>query len=339
MPYTDHTIINDKIKNILYQKHWQKINVNILETLDGDNQEEIIKRLFNFLYTSDNINKLLYWKILFKLEFMIKKIHVVDFIKSINIFFDGIPSYSKILEQRKRRMKNYLDSQNRKNIFKNYFKDIIETTVVEDDLTYDYFSWINNQFSFNKSLGPFSKILINLSNFLKSNLKIIFPENKIHISNSKVYGEADYKIFDYIKKQKLEHEICIHSCDSDFIHLILLSQLLSDIHNIDTNYIFIRYYTKNNLELYEITNAKKTNILLLEKYKIVNNVVKDDINITTNIILDLNYDSFIFLNSFFQLLRIFSISSPALYDWLSVGNSLFSTSFLYCFKAETVFSY
>ena len=117
LPYTDNNIINDKLENILYQKHWQKINLNISDTLDGNNQEEIIKKLINFLNTSDNINKLLYWNILFKLEFMIKKIHVEKYIKSINIFFDGIPSYSKILEQRRRRMKNYLDSQNRKKIF------------------------------------------------------------------------------------------------------------------------------------------------------------------------------------------------------------------------------
>ena len=177
LPYTDNDIINDKLKNILYQKHWKKINLDISDTLDGNNQEEIIKKLINFLNATDdinkisNINKLLYWNILFKLEFMIKKIHVEEYIKSINIFFDGIPSYSKILEQRRRRMKNYLDSQNRKKLFNKFFENIIETIIVEDELIYDYFSWLKHQFSFNKS----QKYLFDsFNNFLFLPLIIIF---------------------------------------------------------------------------------------------------------------------------------------------------------------------
>jgi hypothetical protein len=64
-----------------------------------------------------NIIELLGWYIYNSINHHIMTTHPIHFIKSINIFYDGIPTYSKILEQRRRRMKNYLDSKNRKIIF------------------------------------------------------------------------------------------------------------------------------------------------------------------------------------------------------------------------------
>ena len=86
LAYTDYNIIINKLETIINRPHWKNIKLNITNTLDGPCQENIVKKFINFLNLSDgisNINKLLYWKILFKLDTMINKIHVLDYIKSI----------------------------------------------------------------------------------------------------------------------------------------------------------------------------------------------------------------------------------------------------------------
>ena len=58
---------------------------------------------------------------------------------------------------------------------------------------FDYFGWINNMYSFDKSLGPFSPILIYLSEFINNNLKETYKNITIYIDNScnKVYGSKN----------------------------------------------------------------------------------------------------------------------------------------------------
>ena len=63
-------------------------------------------------------------KIIIYIEEIINELHIKKNINSIGIFIDGIPSYSKILEQRKRRMKNYYESTSRKEKFNTYFGNI-----------------------------------------------------------------------------------------------------------------------------------------------------------------------------------------------------------------------
>jgi len=67
--------------------------------------------------------------------------HDIDFIKSLIIFFDGIPSYSKILEQRRRRCKNYFESKIRRKLFKENFDNMRNDIISEDGLVYNYFDW------------------------------------------------------------------------------------------------------------------------------------------------------------------------------------------------------
>ena len=91
-----------------------------------------------------------------------------------------------------------------------------------------------------------------------------------HIDKSTNYGESDYKIFNYINKNKINSEIYIHSCDSDFIHLILNFQLQSKNNRI---FYFLRYNLKENIS-FEIINAKKIILSLKDKYKQINNIYR-----------------------------------------------------------------
>jgi len=274
--YTDINIINEKLKKIFDKFHWSKMNVCMNDILDGDNIDEILIKFKQFL--DDNVNELLAWYLYNNLNHQIISTHPIQFIKSINLFFDGIPTYAKIIEQRRRRVKNYLESKNRKNLFNQYFKNIVNSIIVEDDIMFDYFDWINNFYTFDKSLGPFSPILINLSEFINIKMNENYKNIKIYISNSINNGESDYKIFKHIIDENVDCLIAVHSCDSDFIFLILWYQLISTTKYIDTHLMFINY--NNNKTVYF---GKKIMNSILDKYATINNINED---VSINVIFD-----------------------------------------------------
>ena len=152
IPYTNINIIEKKLLLIFNTYHWKQVtvNVNMMDILDGNNICEIINNFNKMItvYTYD----LFYWDVYNSINTYIKNNHPIQFIRSINLFLDGIPTYAKILEQRRRRMKNYIDSTNRKKIFNKYFENIIHDLITEDGITFDYFEWLNYLFSFLETL-------------------------------------------------------------------------------------------------------------------------------------------------------------------------------------------
>jgi hypothetical protein len=214
------------------------------EILDGDNIPEIIFKFKTII--NENIISLLGFHIFNTLNINIITTHLIQFIKSINLFFDGIPNYSKMLEQRRRRMKNYIDSKNRKVIFKKHFKDTILNIITEDSITFDYFEWVTNMYSFDKALGPYSKVLLYLSKFIEIKMNETFKNIKIYVNDSTNYGESDHKIFNHIVNYNIDGDVSIHSCDSDFIFLIVWYQLISVVKYNDINLILINYSNNNN---------------------------------------------------------------------------------------------
>ena len=147
--------------------------------------------------------------------------------------------------------------------------------IIEDselNIKYDYFNYIKNTYSVNKNFGPESEFLINLSSYLKNKLS---NGNKInlYISAGNQPGEADYKILKYIENNKLNGDISIHSCDSDFLYFIILYQLKNENKYINLNLI------KYNNNTYQLYNAKKLINLFLSKYKYDNKIQNSNINL------------------------------------------------------------
>lgn len=217
---TDYNKVLELIKNQLSKPHWVKHNI----PLDGKSQDEISDKFLNYITKNENE---IFFKILsdytcIKLKSILENLFELQFSSNIILFFDSIPSYSKILEQRKRRTKNYLESQNRKAYYIKYFTDLENDNVIEGEIEYDYFSWMDKKFNSNKIIDSNSTFVRKLKKYIVENISF---SSKINIIlDEEEFGEADYKIFKYISKNKLEDKVTILSCDSDLVYQLILQQ-------------------------------------------------------------------------------------------------------------------
>lgn len=285
------------INEILDKSHWKLYEpiILLLKNISSDTiLNDFIKLLFikisyNDIHNIKVIDLIIYDKILNTIANYINNLHYIDFIQTINIFHDGIPSLSKIIEQRKRRIKNYLEITEKKNLFKKYFDNLIinnknifeclnyKYKTLENNsneiITFNYLLWIKNRFSIDKSIGPSSIFIENLEYYLKNNINIYFPNLKIYINNSYINGESDLKIFKFISTDKTPGDYCIHTTDSDLIHQMLVQQVYYKLSNIDINITVIKYIKNINLLGYILLfdgNLIINNIL--ELYKSINNI-------------------------------------------------------------------
>ena len=268
---TDYNKVIKLLESKLKKEHWKDFNI----PLDGESQNEISDKFLNFLTKDDNK---VFFKILSnytsnKLKSILENLFETKFITNVVLFFDSIPSYSKILEQRKRRMKNYLESQNRKEYYIKYFSDLENDNVIEEEIEYDYFSWLEKKFNCNKIIDSNSLFVRNLKTYIINNIKL---DKKINIKvDQEQFGEADYKIFKYISENNLKDKITILSCDSDLVYQLMLQQYnyIFIIKNINLNlfkfYInsfdYCQYFNSNKIINYINSNYLETNNLKDQK--------------------------------------------------------------------------
>ena len=308
-------ILEEQLKIILDQPHW-KLYLNetdITNIFDGFNEDEIIKKFILFITSNITSNTeissnegitvlelIIYEKIVNTMIDLIDKIHNAAFIQTLNIFFDGIPSISKVIEQRRRRIKNYLESIEKKKLFKKYFEilDINHKKLSEnlskkytnesinELLIFDYFKWIKNRFSIDKSIGPSSKFIKNLEQFVNWKLTKYFPKCLVNINSSKINGESDLKIFKYISSENLTGDYCIHTTDSDLIHQILVQQSYYNIIGKEINLTVAKYIKNINLIGYvQILDAHLIIKNILELYSNVNNIKTNNYKIIWDLCL------------------------------------------------------
>ena len=188
-------ILEEKILNISQQSYWSNNIGSIHSILDGTDEDEIINNFLKHIFKNNILEKIIIDKVYYKIINWIKEIHNLDLLLSINIIFDGIPSYSKILEQRRRRIKNFIESKERKKKFKEYFEGFENTYYEYEGLKYNFFKWLKFRYSIDKSFGPLSPLIKDLEKLLLSRLLIDFPNAKININSGMNNGEGDYKIF------------------------------------------------------------------------------------------------------------------------------------------------
>ena len=253
-----NNIVQEKILEIISEDHWKECKI----IFDGDDEIEIIKNFKIILNKNNLLNTIVSRKIFNNITNNINKIHCVEIIQYINIIFDGIPSFSKVLEQRRRRLRNYIESIERKKKYDEKFKDLENTIEEFNGINYDYFKWLKNRFTIDKSFGPISPIIKFLEEYLYKHLLDKYPNIKIYINQGIYNGEADYKIFKSIYEKNYEGDICIHTIDSDLVHQIIVQQNYFNIINKDIKLSVVRYNYKNN------------HIQYIEASKIIKNIDK-----------------------------------------------------------------
>lgn len=286
-------ILEALLKHIFNQEHWKTYSIKkeLEQLFDGFNEDEIVQKFISYITIkrADNnnlsiIELVIYEKIINTIIFNLHKIHYIQFIQSILIFYDGIPSISKVIEQRRRRIKNFLESNQKKILFKKYFdklstnnkklfdnlsKKYINIDTTNDNILFDYFKWIKNRFSIDKSIGPASDFIKNLEVFMKTKIKTKFPKINLYINSANENGESDFKIFKYISETCSCGDFSIHTTDSDLIHMILVQQTYYKITDKDINLSVIKYNKSSTVQIIDANHIIKN---ILESYNSLNNI-------------------------------------------------------------------
>jgi len=204
--------------------------------------------------------------------YLIELFNTVETSNLIYIALDGVPTFSKIIEQKKRR----------------FIGDLIEQLLSKFSLP----------FSFNKSLiSPGTKFVDKVITLL--NDKSFMREIVISDTNEK--GEGEFKILDYILNNNLD-DVIIYSPDAD---LIILSMIIwANLGSKKKNFkIQILRYDQNT----EILNIIYINYLIDYLFSYFEDKVKNTINIK-KYICDLCFIFTVFGNDFLPRIEDININ-------------------------------
>ena len=248
--YSKNNKTEEKLQDIFELPWWKRNCENIEFIFDGNNEDEIISKLINFINTKqdNNLSKIdlmVIDKILITTDNIVEQYCIMKSIKTIGFFIDGIPSFSKILEQRRRRTKNYFESISRKTKFKEYFGETKNFYMEEEGIKFNYFKWIDKRFNVEKSFSPVSPVIKKLEIELSRFYKFKYPSIDIFINPGSINGESDIKIFQFIHTNKLSGDVLIHTTDSDLIHLMLAQQTYFNLKRIDLNISILKHNSKD----------------------------------------------------------------------------------------------
>jgi len=243
--------IRKQIINLIIKKvensNLKKFKEDFLSIFELENISEMIEKLKEIINLKNQEN--LYYQILAEyyvnyLENNILKLHYLEFLKEFVIIYDGIPTFSKIIEQKRRRIKNFIESTIRKLSINDSFKNLpsILSEIKYQNLTFylDYGEFIKNRISLSKSFGPSSTIFKILQNKIKENFKSNYPTIKLLINQVSTYGEADFKIYHLMRE--IKKSTTIHCSDFDFIFYGLMIQ-----QEYQDNIFLIRHFSNSYL--------------------------------------------------------------------------------------------
>lgn len=274
---------NSPLKN--YRDYFEEIFY--LESLD-----EMIQLLRDkTLLKNDTMDKIICSYYIDYIKNKILKLHDITFVKEFYLVFDGIPSGFKIIEQRRRRLKNFLESSLRKKLLVNKFDNIEgelgEYDIMGEKYIYDYGLYVKYLITLSKSFGPSSEIFNMIGLNIKGIIESRYNNINFYFSGVNELGEGDYKIISLVKMCKYSH-IVIHCSDFDFI--VFGSRLQIDLNK---NIYMVRHFTNN----YCVANFSRLNSTILEFIK---NRYKCDNDY--NILHDFNFIIGLFGNDYIPLL-------------------------------------
>jgi len=292
----NYNILEQLLFFILKQEHWNKYFDDIIKILNQSDENIIISNFIDIVTNSININIeninnitlldiIIYHKITLNIINYVNNLNHLPFIKNITLFCDGIPSFAKIIEQRKRRIKNYLETIEKKKLLNKYLNNINPYMInlldnlskkyidINNEILFDYSKWLKNKFSIDKTISPSSSFINNLEIFINIKLSYYLPNIIITINSSKINGESDLKIFKFIASNNDYQDYSIHTSDSDLIHLMLIQQTYYNVINRDIKLCIIKYIkNNNNFNTVKILDGNLIIKNILDLYNNINNI-------------------------------------------------------------------
>ena len=262
-------------------KYIKNINFNELNINDID---ESFFRVFQDQNILDNY-------IIHKVTmYVISLIKYLPKLELIYIAIDGVPSYGKMLEQKKRRIIGYILEKIRDSLLEFYKSDLnIEPNInnLQNEIYYNHYEFESKikKFKFNKNkISPGTQFMTNLETYLSKTLK---KHNNILIeidsNENRLEGEKKivFKIHQLHKDNMINknEEIIVYSPDADVILLMLME--------LDKSLIKIFRYDQgtSNIDIIDINQLKKVIIDYMMYSNLGNelqmNIIKDIVMIFT----------------------------------------------------------
>jgi hypothetical protein len=278
-----NSCIHDTIALIEEELNYLLYEIIITKIVDPDKTNNICLKysfdqnnftLENFNQTFSNLTKI-YEKLILNYVIDFINLHQNEFIQSIYISFDGIPTMAKIIEQKKRKYQRYIKDKQKEKLYESYSKDFDKNRVLFEQ----------NKVSVYKCSDIDTGKII-LSEDFKTILYTICPNLSLYeVSLGVENGEGEAKIISHINSHKKNGSYSIFSPDSDLIVLCMIQQNLFSKINSNTNFILIRHYKT----IYEINRINEINLNIIN-YICGNNP---------------NYDNFMIIRDITFLLTFF----------------------------------
>ena len=205
---------NNKTIKKIYDKYSPHLD-NFYKKFNHFESEEIICNKFNEYM---DVDKLVINLVTDQIHYLIKTF-IKGTIDLLYIAIDGVPSKSKMVEQKQRRYMGAIVSEYKKFLFKKYEDVLKKSKTVHGSSRYLY---EQHKIEFNKSkISPGTTFMDDLTNKLG---KESFDCKKYILSSIDEIGEGEKKIIDHIKDNKYS-DCMIYSPDAD---MILLTSLLEE---------------------------------------------------------------------------------------------------------------
>lgn len=245
-----NTLLKDILKNIFENRSLNffsdrlkkyKLNINVNDSI------EIIK-LFHYHFSEEYLDKLIITDVINSVLYIIKKYCNNESIKTLLLAIDGVPSKSKMIEQKQRRYLGAIVELYKLKLLKKY-KEYLKKQNNYIYLATKY----NIEWSRNK-ITPGTAFMDKLVNYLKSNIiqeKFKNNRKKLNIIISSMYevGEGEKKIVNYVnlKLVNTKDTIMVYSPDADMILLCILLPVKN---------VYMLRYNQQTL-VFDLINIKK----------------------------------------------------------------------------------
>ena len=247
---------------------------------------ESIDISFFKLFDEDNLDKFIIHKVSEYVEIL------TNFFPDLSYLYmaiDGVPLFSKMIEQKKRRTIGHILNEAKKCILDHYKSELdVDPNISEhNDIYYNHYQFekISSGFKFNKNkISPGTEFMSKLELYIVNHLSLTLNKKiKIVLDPYSYPGEGEkkivYKIHELFKESDRSSQITVYSPDADMIILMLIES--------DKFPIQIMRYDQQlfQLDSINITELKKIIIKYMgfESFEtnIQNNIINDIVMLFT----------------------------------------------------------